>query len=216
LTFLQIWFSLIVIILLISRQSELLPQLEMLHLNYCPLPCWISIVPGETTIGQAQQLLRSTYPPTEYDHFLNHNPYQGTDWLTITHRRDGTFLMVNFNEWEAAVDQTPGTIVSQITIYNGPADNLTLGDWSILLGKPQALSVTWGNHYASPNVLYYRQGVRLTLNQVDNFVVNSWSIPAGKLTIYDDLFSAYPLSYSVKWHGWSIPYKDKLMALVLP
>ncbi|MBZ0304060.1 MAG: hypothetical protein K8J31_30265 [Anaerolineae bacterium] len=213
---LQFLFFLTLIILFIARQQRLSPELEILHLQDCQLPCWIGIVPGKTTIGEAETLLRSTYRLAEYDYTLGHNPFEGTDWLTITRRQDGAYLIINFNRAETAADQTEDTIISQITIGCGISGHIRLGDWAILLGKPQALSITWGNHYASPNVLYYSQGVRLTLDQVDNFVISGWDSPASSLSIFYDLNAQYPSSYMVPWKGWTTTYKDKLLALMLP
>jgi hypothetical protein len=207
---------LIAITLFFSRQHWPPPQLENLHLNNCQLPCWIGIVPGETTISEAQTLLKKTYHPSDYDYAASYNPNQGTDWLRITRRSDSIYLIVNFNEWAAPVQQTEDSIISQIKVMSGPAGHLTLGDWGTWLGKPQALSVTWGNYNSQPNALYYAEGVRLTLNNPFNFVVDGWNVPAGTIDIYSDLSSEYPLSYAVRWQGWDVAYKDQLLALMLP
>ena len=207
---------LIATLLLIDRQQAQPPQLEMLHLRDCQLPCWIGIVPGKTTIGQAEILLTSTFPPANYEHTFDHSPYQNIDWYTINRRSDGTNLSINFNEGQAAAKQTNNTTVSQITFIWGVDPHLTLGHFATLLGKPQALSVTWGNHYGSPNALYYRQGIRLTFNKIDDFVVDSWNVEVGHLDIFANLKSVYPSNYGVPWHGWNKTYKEDLLALMLP
>ncbi len=47
--------------LLIGRAQPIPPRLAMLHLTDCDLPCWIGIVPGVTTVGDAKKLIRQMY-----------------------------------------------------------------------------------------------------------------------------------------------------------
>jgi hypothetical protein len=190
--------------------------LAILALHQCELPCWIGIVPGQTTLGQAQQLLKSAYPSPEYTHTANYNPYVDMNWLTITQVRDGVSFSLNFNEDQAAAQQTEETIVTQMTISSKPGSGLTLGDWSSALGKPQALSVTWGSHWAAPNALYYRHGIRLTLDSGGNLDVKGWHVFADTVTLYADLHRAYPLTYTIPWRGWTGSYEDSLRALMMP
>ncbi len=206
---------LIAVTLFVGRQQEQPPRLEMLHLHDCQLPCWIGIIPGKTTIGEAKILLTSTFPAIDYEFTSDHSPYQDTEGHTISRRNDGISLGINFNEWETASKQTKDTIISDITLIWWFVSPLTLGQYSILLGKPQALSVTWGNHHSSPNALYYRQGVRLTLNKND-FVIDGWDVEVSRISIFSDLKSIYPSTYAVPWHGWTSNYKDDLFALMLP
>jgi hypothetical protein len=214
-----VFFVLLSLTTLTVFAGRLLPlssQLAVLTLQHCELPCWIGIVPGQTTLGKAQQLLETAYPSPSYAHRLDYNHFVDVNWFRITRLKDGISFSVNFNEGEAAARQTKNTTISQITIASGPDSRLTLGDWSRPLGIPQALSLTWGSHWAAPNALYYRQGVRLTLVHDGKLNVEGWDVLADEVTIYADLHRYYPLNYTVPWQGWTSAYGDQLRALVVP
>jgi hypothetical protein len=205
--------------LVISRLQPPSPQsktLEMLHLLDCPLPCWIGIIPGKTTIGETKHLLETTYPAESYELASVQNVYDGTDWLNIRNRQDDANFSVSLNVWQDPRKKTENNIIDQVTLRS---TELILGDWYYVLGRPQALSVTWGNHYAMPNLLYNRQQVRLTLyNPRDNFAVDSPYISAGMLDLYDPVEwgKTYRPAYQIKWHGFSTSYKDELLASMQP
>jgi hypothetical protein len=207
-------FALVSLSLLPILQRPLSPQLDIYHLQACELPCWVGIVPGETTLGEVQTLLERAYPFSEYEHALSYSTYGDTNWYQMTRRDDGSYLWVSFNEWESAAVQTSDTIISHMKIITGPIHRLLLGDWYNVLGEPQALSVTWGNRWAAPNALYYRQGVRLTLtSSFDEMALARPSIRVGTMDIYAHL-EAIP-GGAVSWAGW-IPYREQLVALMLP
>src|SRR5688572_4425340 len=102
-------FSVISIALLPVLQRPLAPQLDIYHLHECELPCWVGIVPGETTLGEAQTLLERAYPFAEYEHALSYSTYGDTNWFQMTRLADGSYLWVSFNEWESAAVQTSDT-----------------------------------------------------------------------------------------------------------
>lgn len=45
----------------IGRQQPLPERVAILHLTDCKLPCWIGIVPGKTTVGEARRRIREVY-----------------------------------------------------------------------------------------------------------------------------------------------------------
>jgi hypothetical protein len=211
-------FSTISGILFVSRQQPLPIALERFHLNVCSLPCWIGIVPGQTTIGEAYTLIKTSYHPSDYDYFLNHNTYQDTDWFTVTNRQDGSYLSVSFNEGKTGSSQTQDTVISHIKIIVSKASAPTLGDWYNLLGKPDALSITWSEHDAAPNIVYDKQQVRLTLySGFDKFGLNTTYISVGTVDIYNTpMNNIAPKSYRIPWQGWKSSIKNKLLDLMLP
>ncbi|MBZ0289307.1 MAG: hypothetical protein K8I30_16930 [Anaerolineae bacterium] len=205
--------------LIVSRLLPPTPQfktLEMLNLLDCQLPCWIGIVPGKTTIGEATRFLEKAYPTKAYEMTSIQNVYDGTDWLSIRNRQDDNDFSVSFNVWQNPKNKTESAVISQITLRGA---ELALGEWYYALGRPQALSVTWGNHYALPNLLYNRQQVRLTINnRLNDFAVDNPSVSAGTLDIYDQLEwdKTYRPSYRVMWHGFSAFNKDNLLVMMQP
>jgi hypothetical protein len=52
---------------LFGRQQPLPESVAMLRLTDCELPCWIGIVPGKTTIGEARDRVLRTYPDLKFD-----------------------------------------------------------------------------------------------------------------------------------------------------
>src|SRR5688572_24925895 len=46
--------------ILIGRHQPLPERVAMLHLTDCELPCWIGIVPGKTTVGEAVERVKQT------------------------------------------------------------------------------------------------------------------------------------------------------------
>jgi hypothetical protein len=47
--------------LLLGRTQPMPDRVALLRLDDCHLPCWIGIVPGKTTVGQARQRIRDVY-----------------------------------------------------------------------------------------------------------------------------------------------------------
>jgi hypothetical protein len=191
--------------LIVSRLFPPSPQfktLEMLHLSDCKLPCWVGIIPGKTTFGEARMLIEQTYLPENFEITLGHNPDAGTDWLRVKNPQDNDAFSVTFNEWQAAKDQTDNTVISQIT-FSHPL--VTIGEWFFVLGKPQALSITWGKHYAVPNLLYDRQKVRVSISGTNNFVVDNPRTLTWKLDIYDQIEwdKTYLNQNKLIWHGFT-------------
>jgi NhaP-type Na+/H+ or K+/H+ antiporter len=59
-----LWIALIVVLGFVRIVGKLkLPSgdIALLHLTDCTPPCWIGIVPGKTTIEEAEALLSATY-----------------------------------------------------------------------------------------------------------------------------------------------------------
>ena len=46
---------------IVGRSQPLSPDVTLLHLNECPLPCWIGIMPGETTVEQASKRIQAVF-----------------------------------------------------------------------------------------------------------------------------------------------------------
>jgi hypothetical protein len=63
-----LFFGLSLTMILIGHQQPPSAWAQILHLNECELPCWIGIVPGQTTLAEARQELERVYgDTTEYE-----------------------------------------------------------------------------------------------------------------------------------------------------
>ena len=202
----------------LARASQSIPpELEIYRLNICALPCWIGITPGKTTIGEAKTLLKLAYPIEEFEHYSFYSSYRGADLHQVTRPRDALTLSVSFNETQPPEKQTNTTIVEQITILtNTPIASI---HWFSVLGEPKAQSVTWGNHVVYPNLLYFRERLRLTLSRVfdhDRFRPDERTKQITKLDFYAEspIFIANPI-YNMPWQGWHVA-GDQLLVLMEP
>lgn len=213
-----LWLALLVLLsssILLGRQQPIPPPLAIFRLHDCLLPCWIGIIPGETTVQEAQQIITAVYPAADYHVTIDADAAQNLGWITIAHRENGTSLWVNFNEQQYGTAAVEKAVVAQIKLTS-PANPL-MADWSQVIGEPKALSITTDQHYVAPNVLYFRQQARLTLHaSVDSLAVSSPEIAVGALDIYDRLDIFYPVGYFIPWRGWGISYRNELRGLIIP
>src|SRR5262245_6492243 len=56
-----LFFVLIISAILVGHQQPPSTWATILHLDECELPCWIGIVPGQTTLIEAQQQIEREY-----------------------------------------------------------------------------------------------------------------------------------------------------------
>src|SRR5690349_15426037 len=55
---------------IVAHDAHLAPpsaNIAFLHLTDCVLPCWIGIIPGKTTISEAQALIQHVYARKGFD-----------------------------------------------------------------------------------------------------------------------------------------------------
>jgi hypothetical protein len=126
----------------VGYQQPIPPRVDILHLTYCALPCWIGIEPGITTMVQAEQRLLDVY------------------------EQDPAFAVARVPDellsYEITVQGAPqtrlvitlvGSPIQMITIatLNHPAwGHLTLGDIFAIYGEPSGV--------ATDNPLYVLMG----------------------------------------------------------
>jgi hypothetical protein len=97
-------------------QSQPVPErLRALHLNECAPPCWIGIVPGQTSIDAARQRITAIYPGSVK---LASAPILGklTDQYLLEHHD----LVMNSDN---AIDTT---VTAQIRYVDGVIDSISL------------------------------------------------------------------------------------------
>lgn len=145
-----------------ARLSSPPDYLAELHFTDCELPCWMGIIPGKTTLSEAQQIILKAFstsrvyaatvypisPPMQLA-FALQNPLDPPDvisvnvWIEI--RLDG--------QTDDIVDTIRFTFSEHNTI---PAPRITVGSLHSLFGAPGriALAELAGSRFDFPAIMY--------------------------------------------------------------
>lgn len=155
LPFLRLAFVLLgVFVLLVSAVHALgtfLPPpsgLLQMHLSECALPCWMSIIPGTTTMQQAAQHLSTA----NLGGPMSEAPDGRSMWGEFEVNGSRVYVQVHANE---------ESIVRQITIIATLVDGIVFGDIVNTLGAP-----TCGT-FAQSLVLYSGTSAEALITAVD-------------------------------------------------
>jgi hypothetical protein len=138
--------------LIVGRRQSLPSRLEMLHLTECVPPCWIGIVPGQTTIAEARQRIEQVFSyDAGYD--LRVDPIDPNFWQVYIYRRAQLQAPVVIT-----LTAHQHTIVDAINFLfsasssEGSTDVPTLADLHSVLGAPSRLLLWEGMKY--PRIAY--------------------------------------------------------------
>lgn len=139
--------------------------LTLLHLTDCELPCWIGITPGETTIGEAQDWITTTYGDTSL-YSLDTQGYSSV----VTYKPTGYQLNIGFHSDAGAM--TENSIVRRI--YLAPfirlgesISRLMLFDVQNILGMPIAVRLATGVENPTVVLIYSDQRVSVVVDDLD-------------------------------------------------
>lgn len=140
---------------IVGRSQPLSPGITLLHLNECPLPCWIGIVPGETTVEQASRRIQAVYGSqagvevSGHDaQFLIHDTLHGSE-----------FIVALYTEPDVQVSHDVIKTIWLGTLSNG--DGPRLAELYSTVGEPDAV-VSGDLDLNSSSLSYFDQ--RMTLN----------------------------------------------------
>src|SRR5579859_6839184 len=145
----------------LPRQSASDDKITVLRLNDCLLPCWLGIIPGKTTVGEARQLIQAAYnksfdvEPVDID-----RDYSWAYVLKVYAKDRSQYLMVSLNDY-ALEPQDDSSIVHEVMLEANSDINPgkyapTIGDLMLTLGKPGCLAAQMGGHIAWPTMRYPR------------------------------------------------------------
>jgi hypothetical protein len=195
--------------LLIGRSQPLPESIRRLHLTDCELPCWIGIVPGQTTIAEAKERIVTVFGNNvEYDLVLEEGSYADQSMVTF-HIKDkkllygvagGVFSAVATNDLSAKVDFFN---ISFQEILGG--DRFLFADLYPILGSPQKAG---HKIYGSELAVMSFSGGRLR--------VGLRYQPCGQISFYSDalVLLVAPLEedfedqyYLTPWKGFERCYK---------
>jgi len=207
--------------ILIGQRQPLPAQLDMLYLDRCILPCWVGIIPGQTTLGQAETLIRQTFPASRYTLISNDHPSTALASFNLTDRYDGASVAIRFNEGEATNRPAALYVVSHITLESRYPSTLmrpaAIGDWYALFGDPQHLGIycdynAKGRGEAVATLLYDQQTIQLTLDTAHTLDVADAYREVSRIDIYAQSIFHSSSSVMIPWQGLKTANHDLLYA----
>jgi hypothetical protein len=188
--------------------------LAILDLGACKLPCWIGIVPGETTIWDAVRLIHAHFDRKHYS-IVKVEPFPG--WaqrrnIVITSLTDSSSLYIQFRSDSYDQRVTPA-IVREIYLSAYRDDrSATVTDLMPLLGRPECLAAAWGHHRAFPSMLYPEYSVQLTFGSEAFEVAPDMGVT---LHLFDEPYLCREY-FSIPWQGFNHSYHDEFIASMQP
>lgn len=192
-------------------------NIAFLHLSDCALPCWIGIVPGKTTISEAQALIQHVYSgegfkvgPVKTD-----PGYTSEVLVRVQDRFAYHTLDIRLND-TAQVTQSSISVVNEIDLYayapqGRTLRDVTLGEMIAMLGRPACLSLVPRNHELDPELLFPQYHTVLGIGHEDYFVEPDMSFD---VRISQNLPPC--AANSLPWQGFNGSYGDKVFALATP
>jgi hypothetical protein len=179
---------------MLARRSPVPRRIELLHLDVCEFPCWIGIVPGETTLSQAEARLHEVYAQesdiriikiVDTDEFSIYSPSIGTlvnVYLLPGENKDAPIseLVLNLNEFR----------LNEIYRYLPHIENIAVwGNWFVYSPKwsLQGMGPRYGKSCAQ-NIGIKAHDYAVTLTLVEP---KHWTI-ASLATKWQGFRSCYP------------------------
>jgi hypothetical protein len=147
----------------VGHQQSQSAWAQLLHLDECELPCWIGIVPGETTLGEAQKQLERVYANKTLYVLEGHQPFPDTASFHVKHKITGETLGV------ALI----GSVINEVSIFpyveeGFHSKGLTTPDLYNALGTPAKINLyrESGSPFHMVNLLYIDQHVWISISDL--------------------------------------------------
>jgi hypothetical protein len=121
----------------LGRRQPLPERVAMLHLTDCELPCWIGIVPGKTTRGEARQRIYELYDEI-WGHGVGFAVREGGAAIEIWTKRADIRFKVFLNSDDIDDDAIVGNLVLDLSGDFTPY--LKLAQLHALFGAPDFVS----------------------------------------------------------------------------
>ncbi len=181
---------------LAARRRSMPRLLSRLHLTDCAPPCWIGIVPGETTIQAARSRIITTFGPHVT---INLMSPPALLWATLQVRPDLGNINVTL---DAQADDIVDTITFDFhSVY--VRDRATLGDFHQVFGPPSRVALPRVILSGDDLGLLYgtdQQGMMIFTPPLDTI---RWDQQVTVLVLYGE--DLVPIARSTElrlWHGF--------------
>ncbi|SRR5258708_6625418 len=162
---LALWVTLVAAVVIavgVGHQQPASKRLTQLHLNDCELPCWIGIVPGKTTLEDAQKHITGIYGQSydvAYDVFDSQSTYRQV-YVNITEK--GDVKEENTMSFEFFVKADDSHIIQFIEFYFPHSSLPTTAEIFGALGSPTQFKLSdIANDprvNADPQILFFNYG----------------------------------------------------------
>lgn len=173
--------------ILAGRQQPISSQLTTLHLTDCELPCWIGIVPGETTIEAARERIKALFGQAAFLHTEVRATSSPLDMPTWRIAASSSPILVRLGARDGKTVDTIG-----FSFYDG---QITVADLHGLLGAPSRM-VRWHQNFPYYGMAYgtNTSGLMAFTDITETFY---WTQPVKAVVLYangrlptppDDLF----------------------------
>ncbi len=155
----------IVIAIVIGQQQPPSTWSTILHFNECELPCWLGIVPSQTTLGEARRKVREAYSDTTL-----YSLDEDDSGFKINYKPMGASFRILPQTTDLSV--SPQSIIQEIYISlarrkSTDAKPPTIADLSGELGMPETVRLMSGVEKERVTLLYKGQQVMVFLNDLD-------------------------------------------------
>ncbi len=187
----------------IGRQQPAPSLSRLLRLADCPLPCWIGIVPGKTTVGEARERIRIAYAAMP-GASLAFDPVSSFSLLWVSlGKRDNGLGSIGIR-LDTRGDGVIDTIAFDLSLV-GQQGQVTLADLYALYGAPPGVArLDPGVNSPNDLALVYGDEERGAIVFAPPAQAAPWTQHASLLVFYAD--HAMPLAPSVElrpWRGFS-------------
>ncbi len=190
--------SIIAAIVVVSRTQAIPPALQALHFKDCELPCWIGIIPGKTTIGEAERNIANTYNAI---YPLFGDSVVGYWEFVVADKETGIQIRVKLN---SITGQPSSAIVNDITIIQDePGPTVSLGELESLLGSPENILESPPDDIPRSDIIFNNGRIHsfTTKNECNRVTDDE---PIMFLVIYAQFPADYALvSHPLTWAGYN-------------
>ena len=189
-----------------NRRSTTSDWLTLLHLNDCELPCWIGIIPGETTAYEAEDRIAATYGDTSLYALEMQRYFQSS----VTHKSTSYQLSIAlFSDNGVPSDDTSivrSIILNPFVKIGESVSSPTISDVQRVLGDPTMARLASGADNFSVALFYGdgRSNVFVSDLECDKVLSNQ---QVGGIGLYSEIRANIAwLSDPQDWQGFNYCY----------
>lgn len=183
-----LWIFLLALLLIARLIGSLQPipeNVAILHLTDCEFPCWIGIIPGKTTLGEARQRVRQIYG--NLPGYIISETSAGDFSVTsdIRYEDEGPMSRGLSEIILESGDSTDQSIVEIIVLWEiiPSRNNPDIGSLQGILGSPTYIFLRGSGTAEFPDLAYPNLQLIVGLNMTDCASVPMGKI-VGSLTLY--------------------------------
>jgi hypothetical protein len=185
----------------------------LFHSDVCTLPCWIGIVPGQTTIGEARTLILREFDREYAVRMVGTSDDYRTGFVIVMQVKDSSrYWRVELNNWQRdGQDDTTPVHKIEIALRGDVTYTPTLLDMMLILRNPACLGTERiDSAYFETTMLYPQYQTRLRFRGRDYDV----SPDLTTVIIIEDQPLACGEWFTLPWHGFGRDYRKALFDIV--